>query len=124
LAASDIAVEIKPFGRHALGEAEQSPAMEAIAVERPMQGVEHGGGARLRRIGRQLSRIDQRAIVLERPLDHSGQGGSRARARILRSIRASAIWIAFSAALLRKLSETTHMVRPCSTVGSLRMRLT
>ena len=33
-----------------------------------------------------------------------------------------AIWTAFRAAPLRKLSDTTHIFRPFSTVGSLRMR--
>ena len=41
----------------------------------------------------------------------------------LRLIRHSAIWIALSAAPLRRLSETTHSTRPLSTVGSVRMRL-
>ena len=41
----------------------------------------------------------------------------------LRLIRHSAIWIAFSAAPLRKLSETHHSTRPLSTVESARMRL-
>ena len=42
--------------------------------------------------------------------------------RSLRLIRHSAIWTALSAAPLRRLSDTTHICRPCSTVGSLRMR--
>src|SRR5258707_14889307 len=41
----------------------------------------------------------------------------------LRLIRHSAIWMALSAAPLRKLSETTHITSPLSTVGSSRMRL-
>ena len=41
----------------------------------------------------------------------------------LRLIRHSAIWIAFSAAPLRRLSETHHSDRPFSTVLSSRMRL-
>src|SRR6185295_12542363 len=41
----------------------------------------------------------------------------------LRLIRHSAIWIAFSAAPLRRLSETHHSCRPFSTVLSSRMRL-
>ena len=41
----------------------------------------------------------------------------------LRLIRHSAIWMALSAAPLRRLSETTHSTRPLSTVGSVRMRL-
>src|SRR5262249_35392464 len=41
----------------------------------------------------------------------------------LRLIRHSAIWMALSAAPLRRLSETTHMTRPFSTVASSRMRL-
>ena len=41
----------------------------------------------------------------------------------LRLIRHSAIWMALSAAPLRRLSETTHSTRPLSTVGSSRMRL-
>src|SRR5262249_16629593 len=41
----------------------------------------------------------------------------------LRLISASAIWMALSAAPLRRLSETTHVARPFSTVGSSRMRL-
>ena len=40
-----------------------------------------------------------------------------------RLIRHSAIWIAFSAAPLRKLSDTHHNTRPFSTVASSRMRL-
>ena len=39
-------------------------------------------------------------------------------------IRLSAIWIAFSAAPLRRLSDTHHSARPFSTVGSSRTRLT
>ena len=42
----------------------------------------------------------------------------------LRLMRDSAICTAFSAAPLRRLSDTIHRLRPCSTVGSLRMRLT
>jgi hypothetical protein len=41
----------------------------------------------------------------------------------LRLIRHSAIWIAFSAAPLRRLSDTHHSTRPFSTVASSRMRL-
>ena len=41
----------------------------------------------------------------------------------LRLIRHSAIWIAFSAAPLRRLSDTHHSDRPFSTVLSSRMRL-
>ena len=41
----------------------------------------------------------------------------------LRLIRHSAIWIAFSAAPLRRLSETHQSTRPFSTVLSSRMRL-
>ena len=41
----------------------------------------------------------------------------------LRLIRHSAIWTAFSAAPLRRLSDTHHSTRPFSTVGSVRMRL-
>ena len=41
----------------------------------------------------------------------------------LRLIRHSAIWIAFSAAPLRRLSDTHHSTRPFSTVVSSRMRL-
>ena len=41
----------------------------------------------------------------------------------LRLTSSSAIWIAFKAAPLRRLSETTHMLRPLSTVLSARMRL-
>ena len=41
----------------------------------------------------------------------------------LRLIRHSAIWMALSAAPLRRLSDTTHICRPLSTVGSVRMRL-
>ena len=41
----------------------------------------------------------------------------------LRLIRHSAIWIAFSAAPLRRLSDTHHSTRPFSTVLSSRMRL-
>ena len=41
-----------------------------------------------------------------------------------RSSRSSAIWIAFSAAPLRRLSATTKRTRPFSTVGSRRMRPT
>src|ERR1051326_8511913 len=41
----------------------------------------------------------------------------------LRLIRTSAICTAFSAAPLRKLSETHHSTSPLSTVGSVRMRL-
>src|SRR5204862_5169188 len=44
--------------------------------------------------------------------------------RIFRLIRHSAICTALSAAPFRKLSETTHIANPCSTVGSLRMRET
>ena len=42
----------------------------------------------------------------------------------LRLISASAIWIALSAAPLRRLSDTHQSARPLSTVGSLRTRLT
>ena len=41
----------------------------------------------------------------------------------LRLISSSAIWMALSAAPLRRLSETTHICRPLSMVGSVRMRL-
>src|SRR5437870_12906273 len=41
----------------------------------------------------------------------------------LRLIRHSAIWIAFSAAPLRRLSDTHHSDSPFSTVASSRMRL-
>src|SRR5699024_4096444 len=41
----------------------------------------------------------------------------------LRLIRHSAIWIAFSAAPLRRLSDTHHSTRPFSTVASSRIRL-
>lgn len=41
----------------------------------------------------------------------------------LRLIRTSAIWIALSAAPLRRLSDTHHSTRPFSTVASSRMRL-
>src|SRR5580704_11274598 len=41
----------------------------------------------------------------------------------LRLIRHSAIWIVFSAAPLRRLSETHHKTKPLSTVGSSRTRL-
>jgi hypothetical protein len=41
----------------------------------------------------------------------------------LRLIRLSAIWIALSAAPLRRLSDTIHSTSPLSTVGSVRMRL-
>jgi hypothetical protein len=41
----------------------------------------------------------------------------------LRLIRHSAIWMALSAAPLRKLSETIHIASPFSTVASSRMRL-
>src|ERR1700709_302269 len=41
----------------------------------------------------------------------------------LRLIRHSAIWIAFSAAPLRKLSDTHHNTRPFAAVASSRMRL-
>jgi carbonic anhydrase len=41
----------------------------------------------------------------------------------LRLTRHSAIWIAFRAAPLRRLSETHHSTKPLSTVGSSRMRL-
>ena len=41
----------------------------------------------------------------------------------LRLIRHSAIWMALSAAPLRRLSETIHRTRPLSTVGSSRTRL-
>src|ERR1700722_14662072 len=41
----------------------------------------------------------------------------------LRLMRHSAICTAFSAAPLRRLSDTIHRLRRCSTVGSLRMRL-
>ncbi len=41
----------------------------------------------------------------------------------LRLISTSAIWIAFSAAPLRKLSDTHQKARPFSTVPSSRMRL-
>src|SRR4051812_43232904 len=41
----------------------------------------------------------------------------------LRLIRHSAIWMALSAAPLRKLSETIQSTRPFSTVGSSRTRL-
>ena len=44
--------------------------------------------------------------------------------KLLASIVAiSAIWIAFSAAPLRKLSDTHHSTKPFSTVASSRMRL-
>ena len=42
---------------------------------------------------------------------------------VKRVISASAIWMALSAAPLRRLSETTHISRPLSTVESVRMRL-
>src|SRR6185369_11865902 len=42
----------------------------------------------------------------------------------LRLIRHSAICTAFNAAPLRRLSDTIQSDRPCSTVGSLRIRLT
>jgi len=41
----------------------------------------------------------------------------------LRLIRHSAIWMALSAAPLRRLSETIHIASPFSTVASSRMRL-
>src|ERR1700733_4863227 len=41
----------------------------------------------------------------------------------LRLINTSAIWIAFSAAPLRRLSDTHHSTSPLSTVASARMRL-
>src|ERR1700722_19083911 len=41
----------------------------------------------------------------------------------LRLINTSAIWIAFSAAPLRKLSDTHHNTSPLSTVASARIRL-
>ena len=40
----------------------------------------------------------------------------------LRLMQASAIWMAFKAAPLRRLSDTHQKARPFSTVGSLRMR--
>jgi hypothetical protein len=40
----------------------------------------------------------------------------------LRSTRSSAIWMALSAAPLRRLSDTHHSTRPFSTVGSSRTR--
>ncbi len=41
----------------------------------------------------------------------------------LRLISTSAIWMALSAAPLRRLSDTHHSTKPLSTVGSVRMRL-
>ena len=48
----------------------------------------------------------------------------RAKAYKYPSISASAIWTVFNAAPLRKLSATTHMLRPYGTVESSRSRLT
>ena len=48
----------------------------------------------------------------------------RQAARALRSSSSSAIWIAFSAAPLRRLSHARKSARPFSTVGSRRMRPT
>jgi hypothetical protein len=55
--------------------------------------------------------------AVQDPVGEAGVVGQRRR-------RQSAICTALSAAPLRRLSATTHIVEPFSTVGSLRMRLT
>src|SRR5262249_19053961 len=57
----------------------------------------------------------------ERAADHAAL---RLASMSLRLIRHSAIWMALSAAPLRRLSDTHHSARPFSTVGSSRIRLT
>src|SRR5579871_1087989 len=60
---------------------------------------------------------------LARNDDSMRQAALRFAVISLRLIKHSAIWMALSAAPLRKLSETTHIDRPFSTVASSRMRL-
>ena len=88
-----------------------------------------------RHAARRLFRRRHRRSVGARPgdrqihADRTQAAASRDHAALrlawisLRLIRHSAIWMALSAAPLRRLSDTTHICRPLSTVGSVRMRL-
>src|SRR6185312_6011122 len=69
--------------------------------------------------GRDIGLISLRVLHID-ARDPIAFGHQAARSN-LRLTRHSAIWIAFSAAPLRRLSETIQSDRPCSTVGSLRM---
>jgi len=64
---------------------------------------------------------------VRRPALRSRAGSGNTQAAFFnkfRLIKLSAIYTAFNAAPLRRLSETIHMDKPLSTVESSRMRLT
>ena len=81
---------------------------------RPDRADDRGGGDLARHLAAAIADVPPG----DRPLDHA------AFASIRCAISVSAICTAFSAAPLRRLSETHQNDSPCATVGSLRMRLT
>ena len=102
-------------------------ALLGLGRDRILQIEDHG-------IDRQRARLLDGAGVGSRHVEHAaarsdGHGVVQHYAALrlasisLRLIRHSAIWMALSAAPLRRLSETTHIDSPLSTVGSVRMRL-
>ena len=98
--------------------------VEADAVDqRP--GQRDVDGERCQAGENEATPVAKRAVV--DPTAFGGHPGAHAARRFgsisLRLTSTSAIWTAFKAAPFLRLSETTHSMRPLSTVGSSRMRL-
>ncbi len=112
-------------------ECAEQPNQDAVTRRRTVvpqlsvQSVQRGRDLRLFRIFSERSGGEQRAVLGKRTGFGHVAAVSAAFCLIkLRLIKHSAICTALRAAPLRKLSDTTHMARPFSTVGSLRIRLT
>ena len=94
-------------------------------------------GAEVAGLGLRVAEIDVDDLEVEAELGGDGADAERVGGEAgvvefswhqpfcsIRRPRSSAICTALSAAPLRRLSETTQSIRPLSTVGSVRMRLT
>ena len=128
-AAREIAAEGAPAAPKRARKAAPAPAPKKIAEKAPARGTPLVAPSAKPASGRAAARPRERRIVDDPARPAATAAGNVAQAAScfgwisLRLTSTSAICTAFSAAPLRRLSETIHSIRPLSTVGSSRMRL-